>query len=56
MTRRAVVLDLDGTLVDSRADIASSLSHMLAELGHPPRSLDEIFSFIGDGLRVLIWR
>ncbi len=56
MTRRAVVFDLDGTLVDSRADIARSLAYMLAELGHPPRPLGEIFTYIGDGLRMLVLR
>ncbi len=56
MIRQAVVFDLDGTLVDSRADIARSLAHMLAELGHPPRELGEIFSYIGDGLRMLVLR
>ena len=56
MTRRAVVFDLDGTLVDSRLDIARSLSHTLDVLGHPARSLEEIFSYIGEGLRVLVER
>ncbi len=50
------MFDLDGTLVDSRTDIARALAHTLAELRQPSRSLGEIFSYIGDGLRMLVKR
>jgi 2-phosphoglycolate phosphatase len=52
----AVVFDLDGTLIDSCADIASAANHCLAVGGLPTRSQREICSFIGDGSRVLLQR
>lgn len=52
----AVVFDLDGTLIDSCADIAQAANHCLVEAGLPPRSEAEIRGFIGDGSRVLLQR
>lgn len=52
----AVVFDLDGTLIDSSADIASSTNFALERHGLPRRSLDEIRGFIGDGARSLLAR
>ncbi len=51
-----VLFDLDGTLIDSRTDLASSINLMLADLGRP--SLDEaiVAGFVGDGVRVLVRR
>jgi len=53
-----VVFDLDGTLVDSTADLASSVNAMLAELapGVPALPLPVVRGFIGDGAAVLIAR
>lgn len=53
---RAIVFDLDGTLIDSRGDIVQAVSHVLAEQGFPPRSAEEIVSFVGDGARRLLAR
>jgi 2-phosphoglycolate phosphatase len=50
------VFDLDGTLVDSRADIVSAVAFALAEHGAPARSAEEIASFVGDGARLLVAR
>ncbi len=55
MTRLAI-LDLDGTLVDSVEDLGASVNHALSALGLPPRSTDEIRSFVGEGARVLLAR
>ncbi len=52
----AVVFDLDGTLIDSSADIARSTNFTLERHGLPLRSLDEIRGFIGDGARTLLAR
>jgi phosphoglycolate phosphatase len=52
----AVLFDLDGTLVDSLADIAASVNHVLAELGHPVLDLDTIRGHVGDGARALVAR
>jgi len=49
-----MVFDLDGTLVDSRADLVTSVAHMLEALGHPGRSREEISGFIGRGVAHLI--
>jgi len=52
----AIIFDLDGTLIDSVADLAASVNHTLTALGHMPRSMDEIRSFVGDGVQKLIAR
>jgi phosphoglycolate phosphatase len=51
---RAIVFDLDGTLIDSRRDIAASTNHALATLGFAELSLNEIVGYIGDGARALL--
>jgi 2-phosphoglycolate phosphatase len=51
-----VVFDLDGTLIDSAADIARATNHSLRAHGLPERSEDEIRGFIGDGSRLLLAR
>jgi len=52
----AIIFDLDGTLIDSVADLAASVNHTLTTLGHATRSMDEIRSFVGDGVQKLIAR
>jgi len=56
MTFRSVTFDLDGTLVDTVADLAEACQRMLAELGEPPRSLEEVHRFVGKGMAVLVER
>lgn len=46
--------DLDGTLVDSVADIAAALNEALAVVGLAPHSVDVVRDFVGDGARVLV--
>ncbi len=53
---RAIVFDLDGTLIDSRRDIAASANHALSSHGFPALSLEEISSYVGDGARSLLAR
>lgn len=54
---RALLLDLDGTLVDSRDDIATSLNAALAAHGIAAlEPLSRVYPFIGDGARVLVTR
>jgi phosphoglycolate phosphatase len=53
---KLAVFDLDGTLVDSRKDLYLAVAHALSELGLPPRSLDEVVSFVGDGAVTLVSR
>ena len=52
----AVVYDLDGTLVDSVADIASSTNEMLLRLGLPVHEEHVIRGFVGEGAERLIRR
>ena len=52
----AIVFDLDGTLIDSRADIAAAVNHVLAELGYVTLPLEQLMGFVGDGAGQLILR
>ena len=52
----SVTIDLDGTLLDTIADLADACNAMLAELAQPQRTQAEIHSFVGKGLPVLIER
>ena len=49
-----LVLDLDGTLVDSYAPIASGVNHARSSLGLPPLSLDDVRARVGHGLESLM--
>lgn len=49
-----VVFDLDGTLVDTAADIARAVNAVLAEYGEPPRPVALVRRFIGEGPRTLL--
>lgn len=51
-----VVFDLDGTLADSRSDIAGAANHALAHHGYRTLSEEQIGKFVGDGARNLILR
>jgi 2-phosphoglycolate phosphatase len=51
-----VVFDLDGTLVDSRRDIAEAANHALAMNGYAQLPHDELESFVGDGAPLLMSR
>ena len=51
-----LIFDLDGTLVDSRKDLSSSVNHVRASFGLSPVSEDAISGYIGDGAQMLIQR
>ena len=51
-----LVFDLDGTLVDSRRDIAESANELLATLDAPPLDHDEVVRMVGEGARLLVSR
>ena len=51
-----MLFDLDGTLIDSRTDLANSINLMLAELDRPPLDESVVGGFVGDGVRVLVHR
>ena len=54
MKYEAVIFDLDGTLLDTLEDLRSSVNHALRTFGLPERSLEEIRSFVGNGVRNLM--
>jgi phosphoglycolate phosphatase len=51
-----VAFDLDGTLVDSRADLAGAVNHVLVAFGRPPIDPRTVHGYVGDGARVLVER
>ena len=51
-----IVFDLDGTLVDSKVDLANSVNHALGAFGHPALPHPVIYSYVGDGATMLIRR
>jgi phosphoglycolate phosphatase len=53
---RLIVFDLDGTLVDSKRDLALSVNAMRAEMGLASLPLDLISSYVGHGVTVLVRR
>jgi len=53
---QSVTFDLDGTLLDTIADLAEACRLMLEEIGEPPRSPAEVHSFVGKGMAVLVER
>lgn len=55
-TTRAVLLDLDGTLVDSAPDLATSINYALSLIGKEAVDDDTVRSFIGNGADRLIHR
>jgi phosphoglycolate phosphatase len=56
MAPRLVVFDLDGTLIDSRIDLANSVNAMLVHLGKPELPHAVIATYIGDGASMLVRR
>ncbi len=54
MPQRAVLLDLDGTLADSRPGIEACFRHMLAELGHDPAVAGDVTWAVGPPIAVSI--
>jgi phosphoglycolate phosphatase len=53
---RAVLFDLDGTLLDSAPDLAAAANAMLAELGMAPRDPAVVATYIGKGIPRLVER
>ena len=49
-----LIFDFDGTLIESKWDIATAVNLTLSELGLPLRSQEEIFGFVGDGVKRLL--
>ena len=56
MPCKAVLFDLDGTLLDTLEDLADATNAALAELGVPGHPLEAYKTFVGDGLENLVRR
>ena len=51
-----VIFDLDGTLLNTLEDLADSTNYALAEFGLPKRTIEEVRSFVGNGVDLLMKR
>jgi phosphoglycolate phosphatase len=56
MKRQLVIFDLDGTLLNTVADIAAATNHALRTLGYPTHSEGAIQGFVGNGVSKLLER
>ena len=54
--QRLIAFDLDGTLIDSRRDLADSANQLITELGGAPLPEAAVGRMVGDGARVLVER
>ena len=56
MKYKAVLFDMDGTLLDTLADMAAAVNHILSVHGYPLRTVEEVRAFVGNGARKLMER
>ena len=55
-SRKAVIFDLDGTLLDSLGDIADAMNHVLERHGYPTHPRSRYRFFVGEGIDQLVRR
>ncbi len=53
---RLIAFDLDGTLIDSRRDLADSANQLIEELGGQPLTEEQVGSMVGEGAALLVRR
>ena len=53
---KLVVFDLDGTLIDSRHDLADAANALIVESGGQPLPVDAITAMVGEGAPLLVRR
>jgi phosphoglycolate phosphatase len=56
MTLRAVLIDLDGTLMDTAPDLADAANRMRADFGMPALTVERVAAYVGKGADVLVHR
>lgn len=54
--KKAVIFDLDGTLLDTLEDLRASTNAALAQYGYPLRTIEEVRAFVGNGVKNLMLR
>ena len=54
--KKLVIFDLDGTLLNTIADLAESTNHALKQLGYPTHDVETIRTFVGNGINKLLER
>ena len=54
--KKIIIFDLDGTVLDTIGDITAAVNSALAVYGDPPRSVEEVKSFLGNGSLMLMRR
>lgn len=54
MKNKAIIFDLDGTLIDSLSDIAICANKVLEEFSLPTHTIEQYKSFVGGGAEILI--
>ena len=56
MKRQILIFDLDGTLIDSRRDLATGINLMRRHYGLSPLPVETVTGFVGEGIRNLVTR
>ena len=54
MKNKAIIFDLDGTLIDSLEDIAVCMNQVLEELNIPSHKIEDYKYFVGGGISILV--
>lgn len=54
--KRLAIFDLDGTLLDTVADLANATNHALAHCGYPTHATEAYYQFVGNGINMLFCR
>ena len=49
-----IIFDLDGTLLDTLEDLHAAVNHTMAQFGCPPRTMEEVRRFVGNGVDQLV--
>lgn len=56
MSYKLAIFDMDGTILNTLADLAASVNFALTAEGYPTRTIEEVRLFVGNGIRKLIER
>ena len=51
-----VIFDMDGTLLDTLEDLTDSVNYMLNKFSYPAKTIDQIRSYVGNGIKLLVER